>query len=99
MKHALFLLALCTAAFSAEKPNILIIYADELGYSIAYLPSPVQLYNLDDDLGENKNLATAMPEKVAEMKALFEKLIADGRSTPGALQKNDVAVTRYPSKP
>ena len=56
---------------------------------------PVQLYNLADDLGETKNLAAAMPEKVAEMKALLEKLITDGRSTPGAKQKNDVEVKRY----
>ena len=57
---------------------------------------PVQLYNLADDIGETKNLAAAMPEKVAEMKALLEKLITDGRSTPGAVQKNDVEVVRYP---
>jgi arylsulfatase A-like enzyme len=59
---------------------------------------PQQLYNLADDLGETKNLASAMPEKVAEMKALLEKLIVDGRSTPGAPQKNDVDVRRYPLK-
>jgi len=57
---------------------------------------PVQLYNLADDLGESKNLAAAMPEKVTEMKSLLEKLITDGRSTPGARQKNDVEVVRYP---
>jgi arylsulfatase A-like enzyme len=50
------------------------------------------LYNLDDDLGEMKNLAAEKPELVAEMKALMEKLIADGRSTPGAAQRNDVEV-------
>ena len=60
---------------------------------------PVQLYNLADDIGESKNLAAAMPDKVAGMKALLEKLITDGRSTPGALQKNDVEVVRYPSAP
>ncbi len=60
---------------------------------------PVQLYNLADDLGETKNLAAAMPEKVAEMKALLEKLITDGRSTPGTHQKNDVEVKRYPAEP
>jgi hypothetical protein len=37
-----------------------------------------------------------MPEKVAEMKALLEKLITDGRSTPGQPQKNDVEVVRFP---
>ena len=59
---------------------------------------PVQLYNLADDLGETKNLAAAMPEKLGEMKALLEKLITDGRSTPGAPQKNDVEVKRYSAK-
>lgn len=59
---------------------------------------PIQLYNLADDLGETKNLAAAMPEKVSEMKSLLEKLITDGRSTPGAAQQNDVGVKRYPSE-
>jgi arylsulfatase A-like enzyme len=59
---------------------------------------PVQFYNLADDIGETKNLAAAMPEKVAEMQKLLEKLITDGRSTPGVTQKNDVEVKRYPSE-
>ncbi|QOV91329.1 sulfatase family protein [Humisphaera borealis] len=58
---------------------------------------PVQLYNLADDTAEAKNLAAAMPERVAEMQALLEKLITDGRSTPGVPQKNDVVVKRYPA--
>ncbi|MEY5024774.1 MAG: hypothetical protein RLZZ244_302 [Verrucomicrobiota bacterium] len=57
----------------------------------------VQLYNLAEDLAESKNLATAMPGKVAELQALLEKLITDGRSTPGAPQKNDVPVKRFPA--
>jgi len=56
----------------------------------------VQLYNLEDDLGEKTNLAADKPELVAEMRALMERLITDGRSTPGAQQKNDVEVRRYP---
>ena len=56
----------------------------------------VQLFNLADDLGETKNLGASMPEKVAEMKALLENLITDGRSTPGTPQNNDVEVGRYP---
>ena len=54
-----------------------------------------QFYNLADDLGETKNLATAKPELVAEMLALLEKFISDGRTTPGARQRNDVKVVRY----
>jgi arylsulfatase A-like enzyme len=62
-----------------------------------YIPTqPAQLYDLATDLGETKNLAATMPEKVTEMKALLEKLISDGRSTPGEPQKNDVEVIRFP---
>ncbi len=57
---------------------------------------PVQLYNLGDDIGETKNLAATTPEKVNELNAVLEKLISDGRSTPGATQRNDVEVVRYP---
>jgi len=53
----------------------------------------VQLYNLDDDLGETRNRAADEPQRVAEMKALLNRLIADGRSTPGPAQANDVEVT------
>lgn len=55
----------------------------------------VQLYNLASDLGETRNLANEQPARVADMKAMLEKLISDGRSTPGVLQKNDVAVRRF----
>ncbi|NBQ44341.1 MAG: hypothetical protein EBU23_18245, partial [Mycobacteriaceae bacterium] len=55
---------------------------------------PAQLYDLAADLGETKNLAAQEPARLAEMKALLEKLITEGRSTPGAAQKNDVKVVR-----
>ena len=32
------------------------------------------------------------------MKNLLAKLIVDGRSTPGPIQKNDVEVISYPAK-
>lgn len=51
-----------------------------------------ELYNLAEDLGEKNNLAGEKPELVAEILALREKLLTDGRSTPGAPQKNDVPV-------
>jgi hypothetical protein len=56
----------------------------------------VQLYNLAEDIGETNNLAASMPAKIAEMHSILEKLIVDGRSTPGAIQQNDVEVIRYP---
>ncbi len=42
----------------------------------------VELYNLRDDIGQSKNLAAQMPEKVAEMQALLEKLRQQGHSAP-----------------
>lgn len=69
------------------------------GWSPGGDPSlPEQLYNLADDIAETKNLASGIPGKVAEIKALLEKIISDGRSTPGKRQMNDVEIIRYPVK-
>ena len=56
----------------------------------------VQLYHLDDDIGEARNVAADKPELVATMRATLERFIRDGRSTPGPAQKNDVEVVRHP---
>ena len=48
-----------------------------------------QLYNLAADLGEANNLHAEKPVVVAGLTALMKKIISDGRSTPGAPQKND----------
>ncbi len=49
-----------------------------------------ELYNLQEDLGETKNVAEANAEVVERLTTLMKKTIADGRSTAGAQQKNDV---------
>ncbi len=59
--------------------------------------APPQLYNLAEDLGETRDLAAQQPERVKELLALRERLITDGRSTPGEPQKNDVDVIRLPA--
>jgi arylsulfatase A-like enzyme len=51
-----------------------------------------QLYNLRSDLAEMKNLHAERPDEVARLTKLLEQFIADGRSTPGAKQTNDVAI-------
>jgi arylsulfatase A-like enzyme len=48
-----------------------------------------ELYDLKSDLGETKDLAATHPEVVERLAALMRKQIADGRSTPGAPQKNE----------
>jgi arylsulfatase A-like enzyme len=52
-----------------------------------------QLFRIGDgDIAEQKNVATENPEIVAQLKKLLERLVADGRSTPGPRQQNAVAV-------
>ncbi len=66
-------------------------------WKMVCLPDPktgtdVMLFNLDDDPAETTNLAANQPQRVDEMKTLLRKLIDEGRSTPGAPQRNDVPV-------
>ena len=49
-----------------------------------------QLYDMDSDVGETKNLYTEKPETVAKLLAMLEADVARGRSTEGADSKNDV---------
>jgi arylsulfatase A-like enzyme len=55
------------------------------------LPS-MQLFNLDDDLGEQNNLAAEHADQVRELTSLLEQLVDNGRSTPGTKQRNQVPV-------
>ena len=52
----------------------------------------VQLFDLEADIGETKNLEAEHPEVVERLMKLLEKYVADGRSTPGAKQQNTVDV-------
>lgn len=52
----------------------------------------VQLFDLATDPGEQKNLQDQHPDIVARLKKQLEKYVAEGRSTPGVAQKNDVTV-------
>lgn len=49
----------------------------------------VQLFDLEADVGETRNLHAEQPEIVARLTALMEKYARDGRSTPGAVQPNN----------
>lgn len=53
---------------------------------------PAQLYNFAEDLSEMRNFWTDKNTIATELLTLLEKLITDGRSTPGPTQKNDVPV-------
>jgi arylsulfatase A-like enzyme len=52
----------------------------------------MQLYDMSADIGERQNLQAEQTEVVERLVKLLEKYVADGRSTPGTPQKNDVEV-------
>ena len=54
--------------------------------------APGQLYDMTKDPAERTNQYASHPEVVARLGRLLETYVADGRSTPGAPQKNDVPV-------
>jgi hypothetical protein len=49
----------------------------------------VQLFDLESDPAEARNVQAENPEIVARLTKLMEKYVGDGRSTPGALQSNN----------
>jgi arylsulfatase A-like enzyme len=51
-----------------------------------------QLYNLETDIGETRNLQARHPKVAARLTALLEQQIAQGRSTRGPPQTNTVKV-------
>lgn len=54
--------------------------------------TPSQLYDLSNDKAETKNIADTHPDEVKRLTTMMERFIAEGRSTPGPAQKNDVAI-------
>ena len=50
---------------------------------------PVQLYDLDADIGEQVNLQAEHPEVVDELTDLLTTYIVNGRSTAGVAQQNE----------
>ena len=52
-----------------------------------------ELYNLAADPTQKHNLYASESAKVKELTALMERYVAEGRSTPGPRQKNDVDIT------
>jgi hypothetical protein len=52
----------------------------------------IQLYDMTQDIRERRNLQDRHPEVVKRLTALLQQYLAQGRSTPGAAQKNDAAV-------
>ncbi len=52
----------------------------------------VQLYDVSHDVGESHNVQADYPEIVTRLTQLLERYVAEGRSTPGPPQTNDVEI-------
>ena len=52
----------------------------------------VQLFNLADDIGEKENVQARHPEVIKRLTELMARYVSNGRSTPGAQQKNAVEI-------
>lgn len=50
---------------------------------------PMQLFDMQADVGERNNVIADYPDVVARLTALLKKYVADGRSTPGKPQANE----------
>jgi arylsulfatase A len=50
---------------------------------------PAELYNLQQDRSETKNMASSHPEKVKTLTQRINTIIRKGRTTPGTKQEND----------
>ncbi len=59
----------------------------------------VQLYDMSGDVSERQNVYGKQAQVVQHLIGLLEKYVADGRSTPGTVKKNDVRVNIWKSKP
>jgi len=57
---------------------------------------PMQLFNLDSDPSETKNLVDAEPEQVKALLRLLDEQISKGRCTPGEAVPNDREVKFLP---
>ncbi|QHI70126.1 sulfatase family protein [Tichowtungia aerotolerans] len=53
---------------------------------------PYQLYNMEDDPAESKNLYAKHPDIVKNLLSDLESYVANGRTTPGPSQENDTGV-------
>ncbi len=55
----------------------------------------VQLYDMDSDISEKTNVEAAHPDIVARLIKVLENCVANGRSTPGPRQTNDVDINLW----
>jgi len=78
-----------------DKQWKLVLCSDSGGWSRGPKSPPVQLYNMATDERESRNLEGEHPEIVSRLTEQLKEIVANGRSTPGPEQKNDVKVNIF----
>lgn len=66
-------------ARAAQPPNIVLLYADDMGYGYLEDEHPGELYNLRNDLAQKRNLYGSEPARVKELTALLGSIRAKGQ--------------------
>ncbi len=89
IRDAEWKLELCPGSGGWHAPRDEAAFAEKL--------PPIQLYNMRADVSEKTNQQGQDPEVVKRLFAELKKIVADGRSTPGPVEKNDVTVDVYKS--
>jgi arylsulfatase A-like enzyme len=82
-------LELCPGSGGWEAPRDKEAFAEKM--------PPIQLYNMKTDCGEKANRQESAPETVKRLYGTLKKIVSDGRSTPGKMKTNDVAVDIFKS--
>lgn len=79
-------------SFAIRKDQWVLVFPAGAGKKAKKAPDAVELYDLDKDIGQTKNLSKEQPEIVADLTRLMQRYVDNGRSTPGPAQRNDVVV-------
>lgn len=80
-----------------EGSSKLILCSGSGGWSKEKTEGEMQLYDLAQDIGERRNLAANQTEEVKRLTDLLQRIVKNGRSTPGKGQPNDVEVRPTPA--
>ncbi len=85
--------------FAIRRGDWKLVFGDGHGGQPGWDGTGRQLYNMREDIGESNDRHEAEQKIVGELSALMQTTVAQGRSTPGEAQQNDVTVDIHTPHP